>query len=119
MDKIVIDKVVSKKADEFAEREYASGADEREWLSKGYYWGYKDAEKELSLTWEDIRKIEHAEKVMGAKKESTLTWEDIKMIVNIADYMIDLDIQDELPECCDTEQGYYEEILKRYYGRKK
>lgn len=43
-----------------------------------------------------------------------LTWEDIKRIVNIADYMIDLDVQDELPECCKTEQGYYEEILNRY-----
>ena len=43
-----------------------------------------------------------------------LTWEDIKRIVNIADDMIDLDIQDELPECCKTEQGYYEEIMNRY-----
>ena len=91
MDKIVIDRAVSKKADEFAEREYVSGADEREWLSKGYYWGYKDAEKELSLTWEDI-----------------------KMIVNIADDMVDLDIRDELPECCKTEEGYYTEVLRKY-----
>ena len=43
-----------------------------------------------------------------------LTWEDIKKIVNIADGMIDLDIMDELPECCKTEEGYYTEILRRY-----
>ena len=53
-----------------------------------------------------------------AEKDLALTWEDIKRIVNIADGMIDLDVRDELPECCKTEQGYYEEILKKYNGRK-
>lgn len=53
-----------------------------------------------------------------AEKDHELTWEDIKRIVNIADDMIDLDVRDELPECCKTEQGYYEEILKKYNERK-
>lgn len=48
-----------------------------------------------------------------------LTWEDIKLIVNIADDMIDLDIQDKLPECCATEEGYYQEILSRFLKRKE
>ena len=48
-----------------------------------------------------------------------LTWQDIKRIVNIADDMIDLDIQDKLPECCATEEGYYREILKRFEDGKE
>lgn len=45
--KLIFDKSVSRKADEFANREYSDGAYERDALSKGYYWGYKDAEKDL------------------------------------------------------------------------
>ena len=48
MDKPVIDKRISQKADEFAQREYMCDSYERDALSKGYYWGYKDAEKDLS-----------------------------------------------------------------------
>lgn len=48
-----------------------------------------------------------------------LTWKDIKTIVNIADDMIDLDIQDKLPEYCATEEGYYQEILNRFLKRKE
>lgn len=44
MDKPIIDKI-SQKADEFAQREYMSDSYERDALSKGYYWGYKEAEK--------------------------------------------------------------------------
>ena len=43
-----------------------------------------------------------------------LNWEDIKKIVAIADELIDLDVMDELPGCCETEEGYYTEILKRF-----
>ena len=52
-----IDPVISKRADEFAEREYMCGAEERDALSKGYYWGYKEAETELKLTWEDVNRL--------------------------------------------------------------
>lgn len=52
-------------------------------------------------------------------KMENLTWKDIKTIVNIADDMIDLDIQDKLPECCATEEGYYQEILNRFLKRKE
>ena len=45
---------------------------------------------------------------------NNLTWKDIKRIVNIADDLIDLDIQDKLPECCSSEEGYYSEILDRF-----
>lgn len=47
-----------------------------------------------------------------------LTWLDIKLIVNIADDMIDKDCLDELPECCNTEEGYYTEILRLYKEKK-
>lgn len=57
MEKINIDRKITERADEFAEREYVCGADERAHLSKGYYWGYKDAQKDLALTWIDIRNI--------------------------------------------------------------
>lgn len=43
-----IDKQIAKKADEFAEREYETDGYERQWLSKGYYHGYKDASKNKS-----------------------------------------------------------------------
>ena len=36
-------KSLSKRADEFGEREYEIDATDRDALSKGYYWGYKDA----------------------------------------------------------------------------
>ena len=47
MDKPVIDKRISQKADEFAQKEYISDSYERYALFKGYYWGYKDAEKDI------------------------------------------------------------------------
>jgi hypothetical protein len=37
MDKIDIDRKIAERADEFAEREYECGAEERAHLSKGYY----------------------------------------------------------------------------------
>ena len=40
-----IDKDVARMADEFAEREYETNGYEREWLSKGYYHGFMDANK--------------------------------------------------------------------------
>ena len=57
MEKINIDRKIAERADEFALREYECGADERAHLSKGYYWGYKDAQKDLALTWEDIASL--------------------------------------------------------------
>ena len=54
---------------------------------------------------------------MKEKTRNNMDWKDIKLIVNIADDLIDLDVQDKLPECCRTEEGYYTEILKRYEER--
>lgn len=48
-----------------------------------------------------------------------MTWQDIKAIVNIADDMIERDIDGELPKCCETEEGYYTEILNQYNEYKK
>ena len=48
-----------------------------------------------------------------------LTWQDIKRIVNIADKMIEEDVDGDLPEYCETEQGYYEEVLKRFKKSKE
>jgi len=47
MGKPIIDKTISQRADEFAQREYMSDSYERDALSKGYYWGYKEAEKDI------------------------------------------------------------------------
>lgn len=82
MDKIVIDRAVSKKADEFAEREYVSGAYEREWLSKGYYWGYKDAEKDLGLTIDDVREIIHIYEITADLLGDELTDDNTQRILN-------------------------------------
>lgn len=40
-----MDEKVVKMADDFAAREYETDGYERQWLSKGYYWGYMDALK--------------------------------------------------------------------------
>lgn len=85
MEKINIDRKIAERADEFAEREYECGAEDRAHLSKGYYWGYKDAEKDLALTWEDMS--------------------------NIHDIMIDLRIEEKFPP---MSQQLYEEILRRF-----
>ena len=47
MDLPKINKNVSAKAQEFAEREYETDGYEREWLGKGYYHGYMDAIKTI------------------------------------------------------------------------
>lgn len=48
-----------------------------------------------------------------------LTWQDIRKIVKIADNMVDLDCMGNLPEHCETEEGYYKEVLKRFNDDKK
>ena len=95
MKEFKIDRKISKRADEFAEREYVSGADEREWLSKGYYWGYKDAEKELKLTWEDMKAINDILETMTDQE-----------ILGTADIPAD-------------EEQYYKEALRRYESRRR
>lgn len=42
-----------------------------------------------------------------------LTWEDVKEIVMVSDKLIDVDVMEGLPSCCDTEEGYYSEVLSR------
>ena len=37
-----------------------------------------------------------------------MTWQDIRRIVQIADELV------KEPDFCETEEGYYKEILKRY-----
>ena len=44
---------------------------------------------------------------------SKLTWGDVKEVVMAADKVIDSDVKGELPPCCDTEEGYYSEVLSR------
>ena len=53
---IVINRELSDKADEFAEREYSCGAEERDALSKGYYWGYIQAAKDFTVEVEKQKK---------------------------------------------------------------
>ena len=57
--KIELSKRIIREADAFAEREYVNDAYERDALSKGYYWGRKNAEQDLALTAEDVSCIIH------------------------------------------------------------
>ena len=57
MENIKINRKITERADEFAEREHVCGANEIAHLSKGYYWGYKEAQKDLALTPDDIKLI--------------------------------------------------------------
>ncbi len=88
MYKPVIDKIISQRADEFAQREYMD-FQERDALSKGYYWGYKDAEKDLALTAEDMAKIDAL--ILDVNNEFAV------------DYSKEI-----------SRQKFYEEILKRF-----
>lgn len=49
-----------------------------------------------------------------AEKDLILTWRDIKTIVEIADKMVEKDVNGQLPEVCETEEGYYKAILDAF-----
>lgn len=89
MYKPIIDKRISQKADEFAQREYMCDSYERDALSKGYYWGYKDGQKDISLTWEDMAKIDAI--ILDVNNEFAV------------DYSKEID-----------RQKFYKEVLKRF-----
>lgn len=90
MEKINIDRKITKRADEFAEREYECGVDERAHLSKGYYWGYKDAQKDLALTPSDMSIIDEICTEMRLHTDWPLKGQD----------------------------AFYEEVLRRFLKRK-
>lgn len=48
-----------------------------------------------------------------AEKDLALTWEDVKEIVRIADTMMDFDPNDR-PEWMESDKAYYTEVLKRF-----
>ena len=54
-----------------------------------------------------------------AEKDPILTWQDIKTIVEIADKMVEKDVNGQLPEVCETEEGYYKAILKEFNKTRK
>lgn len=54
-----------------------------------------------------------------AEKDLILTWQDIKTIVEIADKMVEKDVNGQLPEVCETEEGYYKAILEKFNKTRK
>lgn len=54
-----------------------------------------------------------------AEKDLILTWQDIKSIVKIADKLVEKDVNEQLPEVCETEQGYYMAILEEFNKTRK
>lgn len=117
MDKPIIDKRISQRADEFAQKEYMYDSYERDALSKGYYWGYKDAEKGLAMSSplpEDTvlfqKGVEEGRRL--ERDDLALTWEDIAKIDAII-----LDVNNEFAVDYSKEinrQKFYEEVLKRF-----
>lgn len=49
----------------------------------------------------------------AAEKDLSLTWEDVKEIVRIADTMMDFDPNDR-PEWMESDKAYYTEVLKQF-----
>lgn len=47
------------------------------------------------------------------------TWQDIKTIVEIADKMVEKDVNGKLPKVCETEEGYYKAILEQFNKTRK
>ncbi len=56
---------------------------------------------------------------MRAEKDLALTWEDMKAITDIADKMMEEIVPHHSPEWLETEEKYYTEVLKRYLEAKK
>ena len=61
----------------------------------------------------------YAEGYEQAEKDLILTWQDIKTIVEIADKMVEKDVNGQLPEVCETEEGYYMAILEEFNKTRK
>jgi hypothetical protein len=53
-----------------------------------------------------------------AEKDLALTWEDIKKISRILDIMVDDDLKGEIPKEW-GEKEYYEEVLRRFNKAKE
>lgn len=53
-----------------------------------------------------------------AEKDFALTWEDVKEIVRIAVTMMDFDPNDR-PEWMESDKAYYTEVLKRFKEAKQ
>lgn len=66
------------------------------YYGRGYQQGKKDSEKDLALTWEDM-----------------------KAITDIADKMMEEIVPHHSPEWLETEEKYYTEVLKRFKEAKK
>lgn len=54
----------------------------------------------------------------AAEKDLALTWEDVKEIVRIADTMMDFDPHNR-PEWLESDKAYYTEVLKRFNEARK
>ena len=54
-----------------------------------------------------------------AEKDLILTWRDIRTIVEIADKLVEKDVIGRLPEVCETEEGYYKAILEEFNKTRK
>ena len=50
---------------------------------------------------------------------AALTWQDIRSIVEIADKLVEKDVNGQLPEVCETEEGYYKAILEEFNKTRK
>lgn len=67
--------------------------------------------------WNEIRRTHFQEGYEQAEKDLALTWEDIKTITEIADSMLTGTAWDVID--WPDEQKYYEEVLKRYLEAKR
>lgn len=56
---------------------------------------------------------------MDGLKRLVLTWKDIKTIVELADKMVEKDVNGQLPDVCETEEGYYKAILEEFNKTRK
>lgn len=72
-----------------------------------------------SWTWEDMVEC-YDDSRKQAEKDLALTWEDIKRIVNIADDILpDPRYKHDLDASLQSEESYYQEVLKRFREGKK
>ena len=71
------------------------------------------------VDWNKTRREIYVEGYEQAEKDLALTWQDIKTIVEIADGLVEKDVNGQLPDVCETEEGYYKAILDAFNKTRK
>lgn len=100
---------MSKKAEEAARKKYPI------YWAKAVMPGGYTIDLDANETTRNVFKLGYE----TAEKDLVLTWEDMKAITDIADKMMEEIVPHHSPEWLETEEKYYTEVLKRFKEAKR